>query len=97
MVMPPFFLFGFGLTLLFYGVLFVAGIVFIRRTWQQIKGEQGSPIGDRVLNELDRMQIQLQITNERLDKMERSMDVLSRGALEAARLMGPREEKGEGR
>ena len=57
----------------FSGLVAVGIITYIRRTLQVMGRERdGSPV-DRMLDELDRVQIQLEAANERLRRLERGM------------------------
>lgn len=44
---------------------------YVRRTWQQIRRDDAETGDDRLLDAVDRLETQLRIVNDRLERLER--------------------------
>lgn len=77
--MSPLLVIGVVLSVIFYGVILVGGVLFVRRTWNQIRAEGDGSVHMRLLDEVQRLQFQVEMTNERLGRMEGKLDALPPG------------------
>jgi hypothetical protein len=66
-------LFAFALSLGFSGLVAVALISYIRRTWQTIRSESDHSIDHQILDGIDQIQTRLDLLAERMDGMERAL------------------------
>jgi hypothetical protein len=54
-----------------FGVIMAAALVtYVRRTWQLIRTDEEGPNSQRILDGLDRIEIQLSAMSERIEKLE---------------------------
>lgn len=64
------FVIAFLASILFYGVILVGGVLFIRRQLRQIRSEDDGSIQHRILDEVEAMRYQVEILSDRLRRLE---------------------------
>ena len=69
-----FFAFMFALSAAFTGLLGVALLTYVTRTWQLIRGERDESTQQRLLDGIDHVQDRITLVNERLARLEERLD-----------------------
>ncbi len=65
-----FFTLMFFLSLAFSGIVGVALLTYVRRTWQLIRAESDHSIQHQILDGIDQLQTRLDLISERMDGLE---------------------------
>lgn len=64
---------AFLLSLGFSGILAVALLTYIRRTWQLMQGERDGSIQHRILDGVDQLHVRMDLLQERLEHLEKAL------------------------
>lgn len=66
-------LLAFLVSVAFSGLVGIALITYVRRTWQLIRAESDHSIQHRILDGIDQLQTRLDLLSERMGEVERSL------------------------
>lgn len=67
------FILMFIMSVAFSGLVGVALLTYVRRTWQLIRAESDQSIQHQILDGIDQLQTRMDLVSERLDGLERTL------------------------